>query len=110
MKRAVMALSGGMDSSALLLHLLAGGHRVTCLSFDYGQQHRLELRRAEALVQHLIDHQHDVVHRTVDLSSAMGLFSSHLLATGDSIPEGHYEEEAMKSTVVPNRNAIVASR
>jgi 7-cyano-7-deazaguanine synthase len=109
MKRAVMALSGGMDSSALLLHLLAGGHRVTCLSFDYGQQHRLELRQAEALVQHLIDHQHDVVHQTVDLSSAMGLFSSHLLASGDAIPEGHYEEEAMKSTVVPNRNAIFAS-
>lgn len=104
-----MALSGGMDSTALLLHLLASDHQVTCLSFDYGQQHRLELEKAKELVAHLREHGHTVIHRTVDLSSAMGLFSSHLLATGGDVPEGHYEEDAMKATVVPNRNAIFAS-
>ena len=104
-----MALSGGMDSTALLLHLLASDHQVTCLSFDYGQQHRLELEKAKDLIAYLGEHGHTVTHRTVDLSSAMALFSSHLLANGDDVPEGHYEEEAMKATVVPNRNAIFAS-
>ena len=47
MKQAVLSLSGGMDSSTLLLHLLATGHKITALSFDYGQKHRVELERAQ---------------------------------------------------------------
>ena len=42
--RAVMALSGGMDSTGLLMRLLADGYEVSCLSFDYGQKHSIELR------------------------------------------------------------------
>jgi len=52
-KNAVLSLSGGMDSSTLLLHLLANGYRVTTLSFDYGQKHRVELERATSLVEYI---------------------------------------------------------
>ena len=53
MKQAVLSLSGGMDSSTLLLHLLAHQYQVTALSFDYGQKHRVELERAQQLVDYL---------------------------------------------------------
>ena len=52
-KYAVLSLSGGMDSSTLLLHLLAKGYEVTALSFDYGQKHKVELERATSLVEYL---------------------------------------------------------
>jgi 7-cyano-7-deazaguanine synthase in queuosine biosynthesis len=52
-KQAVLSLSGGMDSSTVLLHLLANGYEVTALSFDYGQKHRVELDRAQALVDYI---------------------------------------------------------
>ena len=52
-KQAVLSLSGGMDSSTLLLHLLANGYEVTALSFDYGQKHNVELQRAKELVKYL---------------------------------------------------------
>ncbi len=50
---AVMALSGGMDSTGLLMHLLADGHEVHALSYDYGQKHSLELDRAKANINYL---------------------------------------------------------
>ena len=53
MKQAVLSLSGGMDSSTLLLHLLANDYKVTALSFDYGQKHRVELKRAGELIEYL---------------------------------------------------------
>jgi 7-cyano-7-deazaguanine synthase len=49
MKQAVLSLSGGMDSSTLLLHLLEKGYDVTAISFDYGQKHRVELERAQSI-------------------------------------------------------------
>lgn len=109
LKHAVMALSGGMDSASLLVHLLDEGYEVTCLSFDYGQQHVLELDCAEELVSYLHKMGQSVVHQKIDLSSAMSLFQSNLLQKGGDVPEGHYEEDSMKSTVVPNRNAVFAS-
>ena len=53
MKKAVLSLSGGMDSSSLLLHLLANGYEVTALGFDYGQKHKVELERATDLVKYI---------------------------------------------------------
>ena len=50
-KQVVISLSGGMDSSTLLLHYLSAGFECTCISFDYGQKHKIELERAQALVQ-----------------------------------------------------------
>ena len=108
-KQAIMALSGGMDSSSLLLHLLNEGYEVTCLTFDYGQKHRIELERASSLITYLSMSGHEVTHSLVDLTSALGLFQSDLLENGGEVPKGHYEEESMKATVVPNRNAIFSS-
>ena len=106
---AVMALSGGMDSTSLLLNLLARDMHVTCLSFDYGQKHKVELERASSLIDYLRENSIEVQHHLVDLTSATALFSSDLLSSGQEVPKGHYEEESMKATVVPNRNAVFAS-
>ena len=108
-KCAVMALSGGMDSTGLLMHLLADGHQVHALSYDYGQKHSLELDRAKANITYLKSKGITVSHRIVDLRSAMSVFHSALIDDSMDIPEGHYEEEQMKQTVVPNRNAIFSS-
>ena len=107
--RAVMALSGGMDSTGLLMRLLADGYKVSCLSYNYGQKHSIELERAEANIAYLASNEIEVEHRIADLSSAMGIFHSALTTEGYEVPEGHYEEDQMKQTVVPNRNAIFSS-
>ena len=109
MNRVVMALSGGMDSTALLLRMLARGDKVTCISYDYGQKHVIELDRASTNVDYLHSNGYKVEHIVADLSSAMSLFDSTLTDSERSVPEGHYEEEQMKQTVVPNRNAIFSS-
>ena len=108
-KHAVMALSGGMDSTSLLLHLIKEGYDVTCLSFDYGQKHSIELERASSFIEYLSQSGYVIKHNLVDLKSALGLFHSDLLDSGGVVPEGHYEQESMKATVVPNRNAIFSS-
>lgn len=109
MKRAVISLSGGMDSTGLLMRLLADGYTVDCISYEYGQKHSIELERATKNIEYLSENGIDVTHTLIDLSSAMGAFDSSLLKGGSEVPEGHYEEDQMKSTVVPNRNAIFAS-
>ena len=109
MKIAVMALSGGMDSTSLLLRLLNEGYQVYCISYEYGQKHRIEIDRSILNIEYLNSKGMNVVHKIVDLKSAMGIFNSSLLDNDSVIPEGHYEEEQMKSTVVPNRNAIFSS-
>ena len=107
--RAIMALSGGMDSTALLCRLLADGYAVSCISYDYGQKHVIEIDRAKANIEYLAENNLVVEHRIVDLSGVMGIFNSALTKMDIEIPEGHYEEEQMKATVVPNRNAIFSS-
>ena len=108
-KCAVMALSGGMDSTGLLMHLLADDHQVHALSYDYGQKHSLELERAKANIAYLKSRGIMVSHKVIDLRSAMSVFYSALTTDGYEVPQGHYEEEQMKQTVVPNRNAIFSS-
>ena len=109
MKIAVMALSGGMDSTSLLLRLLNEGYQVHCISYEYGQKHRIEIDRSVLNIEYLKSNNFDVLHEIVDLQGAMSIFNSSLLKDGSDVPEGHYEEEQMKSTVVPNRNAIFSS-
>ncbi len=109
MKQAVLSLSGGMDSSTLLLHLLANNYKVTALSFDYGQKHRVELERACELVDYLKGNNQNVTHQIIKLDGLMDLLNSNLVEGGDEVPEGHYEEENMKDTVVPNRNKMFSS-
>ena len=109
MKQVILALSGGMDSTCLLMHYLANGYQATCISYIYGQKHSVEIEKAKATIAFCKTHQYDVQHHIVDLSPAMKLFDSALTSEGQDIPTGHYEEEQMKLTVVPNRNAIFAS-
>jgi 7-cyano-7-deazaguanine synthase len=117
-KQAVLSLSGGMDSSSLLLHLLANGYEVTALGFDYGQKHKVELERATSLVEYLNDGYdseaenipyHKVKHQIIKLDGLSQLLNSALVTGGQDVPEGHYEQDNMKETVVPNRNKIFAS-
>ena len=108
MKTAVMALSGGMDSTSLLLRLLREGNSVYTIGFDYGQKHIVELERAQKNIQYLATNGYNVTHKVVDLSSLMSMFTGSLTSS-EEVPTGHYEEEQMKSTVVPNRNAIFSS-
>jgi 7-cyano-7-deazaguanine synthase len=127
MKKAVLSLSGGMDSSSLLLHLLANGYEVTALGFDYGQKHKVELERATSLVQYLNGCSQKaeqdqlgtitvtgenfplINFQIIKLDGLSQLLNSALVTGGQDVPEGHYEQDNMKETVVPNRNKIFAS-
>jgi 7-cyano-7-deazaguanine synthase len=108
-KQAVLSLSGGMDSSTLLLHLLSNGYKVTALSFDYGQKHRVELERAQELVDYLKANDLPIRYQVIKLDGLTDLLNSALVIGGDEVPEGHYAEDNMKATVVPNRNKIFSS-
>jgi len=121
-KQAVLSLSGGMDSSTLLLHLLANGYEVTALSFNYGQKHSVELERAKELVEYINSKCEDgpkenpniwkyvpVKYQVIELNGLSQLLNSALVTGGEEVPEGHYAEENMKATVVPNRNKIFSS-
>ena len=103
-----MALSGGMDSTSLLVRLLADGVKVSCVSYQYGQKHDIEVERATKNIEYLHSKGYQVEHKIVDLTGRCRCLNPphHDEKT---IPEGHYEEEQMKATVVPNRNAIFAS-
>jgi 7-cyano-7-deazaguanine synthase len=108
-----------MDSSTLLLRCLKEYDSVTAISFDYGQKHRVELERAQSLVDYLNEFTGEVAkthpsfspinYRQIQLNGLADLLNSALVTGGDEVPEGHYAEENMKATVVPNRNKIFAS-
>jgi len=102
--KTILILSGGMDSSTLLYKLLNEGHEIKALSFDYGQRHKIELKKAKELCDKL-----GVSHKIVDLTSITSLISNSSLTSDKAVPEGHYEDQTMKQTVVPNRNMIMAS-
>jgi 7-cyano-7-deazaguanine synthase len=107
-KHVVISLSGGMDSSTLLLRCLKEYDSVTAISFDYGQKHRVELERAQSLVDYLC-YKYDINYRVIKLDGLTDLLNSTLVTGGDEVPEGHYAEENQRQTVVPNRNKIFAS-
>jgi len=121
MKHVVISLSGGMDSSTLLLRCLKEYDTVTAISFDYGQKHRVELDRAQSLVDYInetsildewsktVEYPHFVKYHQTQLNGLADLLDSALVTGGAEVPEGHYAEENMKATVVPNRNKIFAS-
>ena len=120
-KHAVLSLSGGLDSSTLLLHLLANSYQVTALSFDYGQKHKIELQCATDLVKYINDRAGQIVgdkahlnyppvtHQIIKIDGLGQLLNSTLVEGGAEVPEGHYAAENMKETVVPNRNKIFSS-
>ena len=112
-KHVVVSLSGGMDSSTLLLRCLKEYDSVTAISFDYGQKHRVELERAVSLIDYLHKKgdliQTHVTYRQIKLDGLVDLLDSALVTGGKDVPEGHYEQDNMKETVVPNRNKMFAS-
>ncbi len=108
-KHCVISLSGGMDSSTLLLRAIKEYDSVTALSFNYGQKHVVELERAQSLIDYLNTSGYNVKYRQIKLDGLSDLLNSALVTGGDEVPEGHYEQDNMKATVVPNRNKIFAS-
>jgi 7-cyano-7-deazaguanine synthase len=105
MKMKIVALfSGGLDSTALVCHLVKQGHEVKCLGVDYGQLHWRELGSARKIATKL-----GLEQRTINLRSAKLLLSSALTNPEIKMPEGHYADESMKATIVPNRNMIMLS-
>jgi 7-cyano-7-deazaguanine synthase len=110
--KVIVALSGGMDSATLLAEALDSGHRVVPVGFKYPSKHNFWERKAAQKIQHhywLDPESHIDDFRTIDLTSLFDGFSSDLLESGGDIPEGHYEAENMRQTVVPGRNIIFAS-
>ena len=117
----VLSLSGGMDSSTLLLRCLKEYQNVVCISFDYGQKHRVELERAQSLVNYinqegdnetLLEYKSpfpEIKYRQIQLNGLVDLLDSALVTGGEDVPEGHYEQSNQKETVVPNRNKMFAS-
>ena len=103
--KTVLIYSGGLDSTCLLYHLLKLGDEVTCLNFSYGSKHNQREQRA---ANNIVVKTHTTMV-TVDISFINSLFKSSLLVSGQDIPNGKYNEENMKSTVVPFRNAIMLS-
>ena len=101
--KAVVLFSGGLDSTVLASHLLSQGAEVRLLSIDYGQRHAKELAHGEALAKHM-----NLPRKSLLLPDLGDLLKGSSL-TDDSVelPEGHYAEESMKATVVPNRNMIL---
>lgn len=111
-KRAVISLSGGMDSASLLAGILAEKKydHVHCYGFDYGQRHRVELQNAELLVTHLANHGHPVSYQIINV---VDVFSDSQSALGANqaveVPKDSYSLEVSKQTVVENRNVIFSS-
>lgn len=107
MRKAVVVYSGGMDSSTLLAYVASQVYEVYAISFDYGQRHRKELDYAKKFAKQFTNL---VEHKVVDISVINELVQGSSLTTPSiDVPEGHYAFETMKSTVVPNRNAIMLS-
>lgn len=102
--KAVLILSGGVDSTTLLYKMLADGYEVTALTFNYAQRHKKEIECASRIAGLL-----NVPHQVVDLSGIAGLLGDSALLGKKEVPRCHYTEDAARQTVVPNRNMIMLS-
>jgi len=97
-------VSGGMDSVTMLHDLHAQGHELSVVSFNYGQRHIKELEVAKANADKL-----GLAHKVINMDFMAQLLDNSALTGDIDVPEGHYEQDNMKLTVVPNRNMIMAS-
>ena len=100
----VVIYSGGMDSFTLLHKARAEGLTVHALSFNYGQRHVRELEAASSVCADL-----GIPHKVIDIRAMSEVMAGSSLTSDLDVPEGHYEEDSMKATVVPNRNMILLS-
>lgn len=102
-EKVVCIISGGMDSTTLLYDIVNQGYNVFAVSFNYNQRHKKELEYAKRTCKKL-----GIPHKIVDISNLNELLQgSSLTSSNISTPHGRYDEENMKQTVVPNRNAIM---
>jgi 7-cyano-7-deazaguanine synthase len=106
-RRAVAVLSGGLDSTTMAYWLRAQDYSIAAISFDYGQRHRKELEFAEHVATDLGASWTLIDLHAAGLTSVLG--GSALTDDTVAVPDGHYADESMRITVVPNRNAIMLS-
>ncbi|MDF5759029.1 7-cyano-7-deazaguanine synthase QueC [Spongiactinospora sp. TRM90649] len=101
---AIVVASGGLDSTTLAYWLRStGAGRLTLLGIDYAQRHRVELARLPALARAL-----DATHVRLDLRDLGLLLAGSALTDHQvTVPAGHYTDDSMRATVVPNRNALL---
>ena len=102
--KVVVIFSGGMDSFTVLNMAVKQNFDVYALSFDYGQRHKKELDYASMACKKL-----NVKHKIIDISAINELIGGSSLTSDIDVAEGHYEQESMLTTVVPNRNMILLS-
>lgn len=111
-QRAILIVSGGMDSCVLAHYYAAAGFNLHLLSFDYGQKHVKELDYAERYIFHLCEHYSrgddplDIQHSVMELpiASLLTASDSALINPNVPMPHGHYTDDSMRATVVPYRN------
>ena len=103
-QKAVVIYSGGMDSFTLLNRVIHDGYDVSALTFNYGQKHVKEVEVASTACQKL-----NVSHKILDISPINQRMQSSSLVGSIDVPEGHYQADNMKRTMVPNRNMILLS-
>ena len=105
MRKCVMSLSGGLDSTTLLYWAISEGYTPYVLSFNYGQRHSKELECARVICKNL-----GLEHKVIDISGLAELANKSSLTSKDiEVPEGHYTSANQSITVVPNRNATFLS-
>jgi len=104
--RVVLIASGGLDSTTLLYRLKHENKEVFAITFNYGQKHKKEIYYAQKTCKKL-----GVTQKIVSLEelAQASIFGTNALTSDRMIPEGHYTDENMASTVVPNRNMIMIS-
>jgi 7-cyano-7-deazaguanine synthase len=103
-EKVVVIYSGGMDSYTVLNKAVKQGYEVYALTFNYGQRHVKEVEYAKQVCSEL-----NIEHKIVDISAINSIIAGSSLTDDVDVPEGHYEAESMKQTVVPNRNMILLS-
>lgn len=105
MAKATLIVSGGMDSATLAYYYASQGYKLHLVGFNYGQRHSKELLSLEAIAKSL-----ECSWQIVDLTKLKEALSGSSLTSDEVVvPDGHYAEETMRITVVPNRNAIMLS-
>ena len=103
-EKAVLILSGGMDSTTLLYDLISQQYEIHAITFNYSQKHSNEIACAEKICKKL-----NVPHKVIDISVLNELAPSCLTRKDWEVPEGNYADDNMKQTVVPNRNMVFLS-
>lgn len=104
---AIVSLSGGLDSTCLLLHLLSKGVKhVRCFAFDYGQKHTVEIKKAKKNIKFLQGKGFDVTFDVLNLRDVWSDSPSSLHGTDKEIPKGDYSVDTQRSTCIPCRNVI----